>query len=436
MFPKTTLKRIIEQEVALSEEMITAIELWCDMMQGSAPWCEGPVKSLKLEQAIVREFADVCLNEMETNVSNEALDKLYQKAISELNEELQDGLGTGSFCIKPLSKDRIEFVTADKFIPIEFDAEKRPVKSVFIQSKRIDTNKYYIRFEFHLLDKSGLTIKNKAYKSFDGTSIGAQIELSDVDEWAKLPEEIKYSGMKQIDFGYFRVPLKNKVDGSACGMSIFQPALEQIKASDIQFARLDWEFESGDRAVFVDDTAINQHTKTVNKLDERLYHKLDQPDLFGVFSPEFREQSILNGFNAYLRRVEFNVGLAYGDISDVTAVEKTATETKVAKKRKYNRVKAIQNNLKDCLEEFVYALAFYNRQTTSGYDFICEFNDSILVDDETENKDMREDVAAGILKPEIYIQKRWRVSEEEAIEMMPEKETVPSSEGGNKYGIE
>ncbi len=54
--------------------------------------------------------------------------------------------------------------------------------------------------------------------------------------------------------------------------------------------------------------------------------------------------------NQFLRQLEFNVSLSYGDLSDVTDVDKTATEVKIAKKRKYNMVSAIQENLKDCLK--------------------------------------------------------------------------------------
>ena len=61
------------------------------------------------------------------------------------------------------------------------------------------------------------------------------------------------------------------------------------------------------------------------------------------------------------------MGLAYGDLSDVSYVDKTATEVKIAKQRKYNRVAAIQENLKECLSDFVDALAFYNALYTSGY---------------------------------------------------------------------
>ena len=96
MFGYTTLKDIAGRDIALSESMINAIEEWQAMMAGAAKWTADPVKSLRIEEGICREFADAVLVEMETSISNERLDKIYQKGIIELNENFQDGIGLGS----------------------------------------------------------------------------------------------------------------------------------------------------------------------------------------------------------------------------------------------------------------------------------------------------------------------------------------------------
>ena len=51
-----------------------------------------------------------------------------------------------------------------------------------------------------------------------------------------------------------------------------------------------------------------------------------------------------------------------------------------------------------------------------------ELDDSIFVDRESELNDMRLDVSSNILKPEIYISKKYGVSIEEAKSMMPDME--------------
>ena len=433
MFPVKTIKETIKEDVALTDAMIERIELWAKMNQGNAPWVDDYVSSLRLEQGICREFANVCLNEMETSVSNDKLDEIYQEAISSLNENLQSGLALGSFIIKPLGGSEVEYVTADKFIPINFDSRGRLVDVIFIETKKEKENSYYYRFERHKLDEIGLLITNKAYHSASNTTIGKQVPLSTIDEWANLPEEIYYPGVEKPDFGYYRNPIKNDIDGSFCGVSIFDSAIDLIKKADKQFGRLEWEFESGERVIHVDIAAMQPQatidggrtTWKMPELNKRLYKGLNlQPgqneELYKEYSPEFRDENIINGLNAMLRRIEFNVSLSYGDLSDAQYVEKTATEIKTAKKRKYNMVTAIQKNLKDCLEDLVYALAFYNALTKSGYEFICNFKDSILVDEEAEREQDRQDVAMGVLGRDEYRAKWHNESIEEARSKLPQ----------------
>lgn len=412
MFPARTLKQVIGRDVAISQDMIGKIEKWSAMYRGAAPWVDDKVDSLQIEQGICREFANVCLNEMTTNISNERLDKIYQQAIMDLNENMQSGIALGSFCIKALGEGAVEYVTCDRFVPIAFDARNRMTSVVFIQVKRIGESNFYNRFEFHEWkpDKT-LRIQNKAYHTSDQSSIGSPVPLSSVDEWASLPEDVMYSGVERPDFGYYRNPIKNEIDNSPCGVSIYDSAEDLIKRTDIQFSRLDWEFESGERAIYADVAAFQAAPVTgkdgktkwvLPKLKDRLFRKLniaqsDGEEFYKEYSPEFRDQSLINGLNAYLRRIEFNVSLSYGDLSDVTDVDKTATEAKIAKKRKYNMVKAMQSNLKDCLEDLAYALAFYNGLTQSGYEFICSFKDSILIDEEQERQQDRQDVAMGAM---------------------------------------
>lgn len=430
MFTMTTIQNLVGGEVAMTEEIMMKINEWNEMLTGQASWCSNSdyITSLRIEHGICREFADVVLNEMEVSVSNEKLNTLLQSCIEDLNENLQEGLGLGSFIIKPLGKDKVEYIAADKFIPIHFDDTGKSDDCMFIQVKRQGTSQYYIRTERHDIRDGNLRIRNKAYKSFSQNTIGMEIPLSSVEEWKNFPEDITYKGMTQMDFGYFRTPLKNKIDGSPCGVSVFESAIEQIKKADIQGARIDWEFESGERAIHVDERALNtsiKGKKFLERLNKRLYRgfKLDagkDTELFKEFSPELREEGFINGLEKYYRQIEFAVGLSYGDLSDAQYVEKTATEIKASKSRKYNRVTAIQDKLKVCLEDLVAGLAFYNGLYTSGYEFQCHFNDSILTDEEAERQQDRQDVSMGVMSLTEYRAKWYGETEEEAEKNLPE----------------
>lgn len=433
MFGYTTIKGIVGKDVTLSDQMIDKINEWKSMLDGNADWLTDYVKSLRVEEGICREFADAVLVEMETSISNDKLNKAYKKCIASLNEELQDGLGLGSMIIKPLGSDKAEFVTADKFIPIAFDDDKNPIDVGFLTTKRVGDSDYYTRFERHYFLNGNLTIENRCYHSQSQRDIGLPCSLESIPEWAEInPGPITYPGMNRMDFGYYRNPIKNKIDGSACGVSIFDSAIEQIRKADIQWARLDWEYESGERAIHVDSRALKKGKDGrmgMSKLNKRLYRGLELEDgkdkeLLKEYSPEMRDEAFHRGLEKYFRNIEFAVGLSYGDLSDVQYVEKTATEIKAAKVRKYNRVTAIQNNLQKCLEDFVSGLAFYNNLYTSGYEFTCEFNDSILTDEETERQQDRQDVSMGVMSHAEYRSKWYGETLEEAEKNLPEQNKV------------
>lgn len=434
MFGYTTLKQIVGKDIALSNDMIDAISRWRQMLNGDAEWISDSIVSLGIEDGICREFADCALVEMETSVSNERLDKIYQKNITSLNENLQEGLALGSFVLRPLGESAAEFVSADKIIPISFGDDGKPNDIAFLTVKKVGDADYFTKLERHYFVDGNLTIENKCFHSQTADDIGLPCSLEAVEEWENiLPGPITYPGMNRMDFGYYRNPIKNKVDGSACGVSVYESASELIRKTDTQGARLDWEYESGERAIHVDNRALKQDKATgkfgLPKLKNKLYRGMNldagkDQELLKEYSPEMRDEAFKRGLEEYKREIEFSVGLAYGDLSDAQEVAKTATEIKASKNRKYNRVTAIQNNLYDCLEDFVAGLAFYNSMFNSGYEFSCKFNDSILTDEETERQQDRQDVSMGVMSHLEYRMKWYNEDEATAKKMLPEQNQV------------
>lgn len=426
MFPLKDIKQALGVKLAITDDMMRSIEMWQKCFAGQAFWLSDSVISLRLEQAITREFANITLNEMTASVSNDILQKIFETATEDLNSELQSGLATGAMVIKPLGGDKVQYISANAFVPIEFDTRHRLVKVIFPEFKKIGDN-YYTRLEYHSLDtEKGLTITNTAYVSASEGQLGREIPLAAVDEWASLPNAVTYPAMLRPAFGYFRTPIKNTIDGSSCGVSVYANDINLIRKIDTQFGRLDWEFESGERAIHVDAAAFKKDG--TEKLNKRLYKAIDvdlgDEELFKDFSPAIRQSDITDGLNTYLRRLEFSVGLAYGDLSDPDTVAKTATEILSAKNRKYNTVSAIQKQLKYCLDDLVYALAFYNSLTTSGYTFVCDFKDSILTDEQTERTQDIQDLSLGIMRPDEYRMKWYGEDEKTAKKNLPQSSEV------------
>lgn len=437
LFPIKNIQTALNIKPAISKEMLDCIRVWQDCYSGRSYWVDKDVKSLKLEQSITREFSNTVVNEMTASVTVPKLDHIFQKAKRNIGIYLQRGLATGAMVIKPIGGDRVQYVAANAFIPVEYDSGGRLIKVIFPEFKRIGDN-YYTRLEYHDFDyENGLIITNKSYVSNNANTLGEEIPIFYVDEWKNLAPFTSYPMMNRPAFGYYRNPIDNKIDGSHCGVSIFDSAIDLIRLADIQFSRLDWEFESGERTVLIDQSAL-EPIRTIEglkkfempKLNERLYKGINLSegsngeDFYKEFSPQFRQADIISGLEEYKRNIEFAVGLAYGDLSNPQFVDKTATEVLASKQRKYNTVTAIQENLKDCLDDLVYALAFYNSMTKSGYKFNCDFKDSILTDEREERKQDQQDLANGTLRPDEY-RSKWRGEDiETARENLPQTAQV------------
>lgn len=424
MFPIKDIAHAMGMKPIISSDMQDKIDVWYKSYIGKAEWVDGDkVISLRTESSAVRELANVALNEMSINITNDKLDKIMLKVRERLDVYLQRGLALGAMVIKPLGEDKFQCIAQNGFIIFGMDADGNPTDIVFPEIKKID-KKTYFRLERHVLTAQGLTISNKAYVSDSEKNLGREIPLSYVDEWAGYVAEVRFPVDRMI-FGYYRNPNDNTVDGSDMGVSIYDTALEKIKRADIQFGRLDYEFDSARRRIHADATMVKPASASLSgkayELDD-IYVDVtgDKEDFFNEFSPALRQDGFIAGLEEYRRSIEFDIGLSYGDLSRPQYVEKTATEINASKYRKRNTVNHIQSQLKACLDGLVFGLAFFNKQVTSGYEFSCEFKDSFLNDEQSEREEDRKDLANNTLRRDEY-RARWRNETlEEAARNLPE----------------
>ena len=304
-----------------------------------------------------------------------------------------------------------DYIQADRFFPLSFDANGKVIEAAFIQTK-VDKakEKVFVRLEYHKLEQRTVTVQNFAFESTDmglansnslksATNLGRQIPLTAVPEWASLQHKTVIEGVDRLLFAYFRMPEANTVDPySPLGVSGYSRVIQLIKDADMQYSRLLWEYEGGEMAIDVDRDALKfftdqkgeGYTKLPEK-QERLFRKVDlnQEDTYNVFAPPLRDVSIINGLNTIFMRIEDSTGLSRGTLSDVNTQEaKTATELKILKQRSFATNADIQTALQDALTDVVYVMDVYctlYEVTPAGeYEVSFEWDDSILVDSESE----------------------------------------------------
>lgn len=350
----------------------------------------------------------------------EFLESQYKKLKRKLRKEIEYGIAKGGLVIKPyyvfnkLNDDptlkavpeiEFDFVQADAFYPLAFDATGKIIEAAFIQTK-IEKDTTYRKLEYHKLEGNSVTVVNKAYKSMNNAvntdmmdiDLGEEIPLTDVIEWQYLQPSVVIKNVTKPLFAYFRMPEANTVDtASPLGVSGYSRAVNLIKDADMQYSRLLWEYEAGEMAVNVDRDAFkfmedkdgSYHT-VLGTMQERLYRRVDvtQDEMFEPYAPLLRDINYNAGLNTILMRIEDVCGISRGTLSDGAAEARTATELKILRQRSYQTNADIQNAIEDALRDVVYIMNVYcdlYKITAPGdYEISFEWDDSIITDVDEE----------------------------------------------------
>ncbi|MHB8114584.1 MAG: phage portal protein, partial [Bellilinea sp.] len=263
MIGRTTIQQALSAEVAVSDTMLNAIGEWAKIYENKADWLSDSVKSLNLGAAISAEIARSSTMEMVMTVEGSPralyLQAQLEKVMNRLREELERGCAKGGLVMKPYvdgDNINIDIVQADQFFPIRFDNSGNITACVFVDQRKIgDSN--YTRLEYHDLTDSGYLVRNQAYKSTTRDTLGQQVPLPLIEDWAGLAPEATITGIEKPLYGYYRYPLANNIDPtSPVGVSCYSRAVDLIQSADVQWSDLLWEFESGKRALYVDVQAF------------------------------------------------------------------------------------------------------------------------------------------------------------------------------------
>lgn len=362
--------------VSVSAPMESAITLWAQMYDTGGPWCHGgkdPLHSLGLPQSIAAELARLTTLEMECLVSGSAradsINALLKPFVAALRIPVEYGCALGGVLFRPYldpeGRIQIDVVQGDCFCPTRFDSSGRMTGAIFYDHL-VKGGRIYTRLENHEFSGGKYTVTVKAFRSMTSADIGVEVPLTDVAEWAALAPHTEFTGVSRPLWGYFKAPRGNAADRhSPLGVSVYAPAVDIIRDADEQYGALLWEYNGGQLALDVDQTALRpgpDGSSTMPLREQRLYRNWINGsvsggrNLYEVFAPTLRDESYRKGLDAMLKRIEFQCGLAYGTLSDPQNVDKTAEEIRSSKQRSYTTVKDLQRALGTAITDLVYAV--------------------------------------------------------------------------------
>lgn len=466
MLGKSNIESELNIDIAISPKLEAKIREWGNIYENKAPWLNKDVKSLELGSSIAGEFVRLTTAEMKTEITGSArasfLQEQYKEMLKNLADNLEIGNAKGGLVFKPYIKNGqiyIDFVQEGLFYPISFDDTGRIISIVF-SSQKIEGDYIYTRLEYHRLEGTDYYISNTAYKSNNKSSLGKEINLSEVPEWKDIEKEVKIENVEKPLFAYYKPPIANNVDTkSPLGISVFAKATNLIKDADEQYGRVMWEYEGSEKAVYASTEALKPRKEIIRgedgkrvkwetpKLKERLFRAIDLDGkngegFFEDYSPEIRDEAFWRGLNKILERIEFNVGLAYGTLSEPAFSDKTATEIKTSKQRSYVTVSRMQENLQTASEDLIYAMdvltTLYSLAPIGTYQASFEWGDSVLTDTQVEQTIQMQEVGQGLRSKLRYIMWRYGLTEQQAQEELDriQEEKMSNQEAFGFNGIE
>lgn len=470
MIGSRTIEQSLHVAPVISSQMEHAIQLWADMYKNQAPWIKEPapgdpvrIVSLGLPAMIASEKARMVVLEMKSEVTTPTkeveidnpdyeepvpdefgniipsaqpktileekpvgstdrakyLNDQYEKLKSQLRRQLEYAVAKGGMVIKPYIVQNVDksvtiefdFIQADCFYPLAFDAAGRITEAAFVQTE-FEQNLVYRRLEYHKWQGKSVRIINKAFRStntqnegdLNGMDLGKEIPLKEVPRWKDIAADTTIDNVTKPLFAYFKMPEANTIDtASPLGVSGYSRATSLIKDADMQYSRLLWEYQAGEMAIDIDRDAlmfleggIDRDGQRVigqtvlNTMQQRLYRKIDlgESNTYEFQAPTLRDASYIAGLNTILMRIEDVCAISRGTLSDPAAEARTATELKILKQRTFSENASIQHALEDTLKDVVYIMDVYcdlYKITPKGkYDVSFEWDDSILVDVEAE----------------------------------------------------
>lgn len=436
--PYKSIEEVERVRTPLSQEMIQALDLWHNMYHNRAPWLADPnVTSLNLPAFVSSELARQITLEMEWNITSdqtngsgdllpsprsEFLSDEFKRLMRVLRRKVELGVASGGLLIKPYVRNgHIYFdACADwEIYPLAF-GDDNDLTDVIFPDYYAEGEKHYTRLERHRLEYDRATgtyqvhITQRAFLSNTANNIGTEIPLSSVPRWAEITPDTIVRNSGGMLFGWFCVASANSVDSeSPMGSSCFAKAVDMIAECDRQYSRLAWEFEGSELAIDVDPMVLRPKQggkdgqMEMPKLNQRLFRAVDaavsgEGDMYSVFSPAIRDQSILNGLYSMMQRVEDLCGMSRGTIAqlDHTTDAKTATELRIMRQRSYATVADNQQALQRCLEDVIRVMDFYATEyhlaPEGEYECSFEWDDSIMVDSEQQLNERLTLLNAGV----------------------------------------
>lgn len=436
--------------------------------------------TLSITHQAARKLASVIFNEQVTvSVTGETIDNFVNEVLTDnlfnlkYEEYLETGIVTGGFAVRPYvdnNKIKLAWIRADQFVPLQSNTNDIQSAVIVNRTTRSENNNmvWYSLLEFHEFDGiSSETITNELYRSENVSEIGQQVNLTVLDEFADLPEQVVINDIVRPTFAYFKTPGKNnKSIESPLGIGIVENnmhVIDAINTAQDQFYR---EVKLGKRRIAIDGTLMKPQAEhsgddmsgaPVFDPDDDVFMQVgktrDGKPIIEDLTKDIRVQQYNDSLQVFMREFENNIGLSQGTLStDATKSDKTATEVVSDNSETYRTrssyITQVEKQIKELITSIVQLATkpelFDNQSSPLSVDLVnnpleinLHFDDGVFVD---KDKQLEEDLKvamAGFMPKKQFLMRNYGLSEDDAEEWLvelqseaPETDNMPDKQAG------
>lgn len=317
-------------------------------------------------------------------------------------------LGYGGVCLVPyINNGEILYtiVEQDRLTIDKKDGEKITGATLLAEQKTITYGSItdtYFRWVNYKIENGILTMTQK-YTDKQGS----EIDVSNIPEWASINPVEMIMNVDRVLFGYIQSPINNRIGNDKYGVPITfgcEHTIAEIKECLKQIAR---EFALSEKFVGVDVSMFDKDSQGRPKLPKNGLFKTfrsDTDDFFQEFSPAIRESSYYARLQELYTRLEKEIGVSKGFLTDMETSNATATEIKRAMYDTFTLVADIRKCFEKGLQDFIYACNVlanrYNLSPLGDYELAFNWDYSLLTDTEVEFNHYMQGVSQGVIKKE------------------------------------
>lgn len=424
----------------ISSSMAEHIKLWSSMMQGSAPWNDEN-ESSGVISAIAGALSDPVSEEIEVESNNERLADVMKQLNERASDLVQNAVLMGSSVVRPVysnGKMQFEIIKLGDYLPTSYDFDGTLTGALLLKEFS-ENKKKFLLIEKHKYENKSHSVHLELYEVSNGKYI--RVPLTACSQTETLTESYQWENVDCPFIVEIRNREDNKIDGSNIPVAIYNGRENLIKDADEQYTRLKWEMEGGELKVFADDDLFRKFKKDgadgrpiipdhLRKLFIKLNGNGIGEEKITTFAPTLRTDAQIAAFNQILRRIETAFNIGKGTLSDMEAVNQTATQYTGGKTVLYTKVDKLESELEQKYKQLAYIFA-YMLSAYEGIPFDAEiavtFNDVTRKNPQLMKQEDRTDVLNGIMNKYEYRMKYYGEDEATAKANTPEDATPTAS---------